>query len=71
MVTDIARSGWQYVLGALRNPDYVRKTRKHLYQEMGSKNSVARFNDIQTTEVGRFLLRVLDDPDKLHHHIRK
>ncbi|OQE16233.1 hypothetical protein PENFLA_c028G11077 [Penicillium flavigenum] len=64
-------SGWQYVLGALRNPDHVRKTRKHLYQEIGSKNSVSRFNDVQTTEVGRFLLRVLDEPDKLNQHIRK
>ncbi|CAI7648233.1 unnamed protein product [Penicillium palitans] len=69
MFTDM--SGWQYVLGARRNPDHVRKTRKHLYQEIGSKNSVARFNDVQTTEVGRFLLRVLDEPDKLHQHIRK
>ncbi|KGO66956.1 Cytochrome P450, E-class, group I [Penicillium expansum] len=44
MFTDM--SGWQFVLGALRNPDH-------------------------TAEVGRFLLRVLDEPDKLHQHIRK
>ncbi|KAJ5375711.1 hypothetical protein N7517_007717 [Penicillium concentricum] len=69
MFTDM--SGWQYVLGALINPDHVRKTRKHLYQEMGSKNSVARFNDTQTAEVSRFLVRVLDEPDKLQQHIRK
>jgi precorrin-6x reductase len=70
-MTDIARSGWQYVLGALRNTDHVKKTRKHLFQEMGSKNSVARFNDIQVAEVSRFLVRVLDKPENLLQHIRK
>ncbi|KAJ5642476.1 hypothetical protein N7490_006476, partial [Penicillium lividum] len=64
-------SGWQYVLGALRNPEHVRATRKYLYQEIGSKNSVACFNDVQITEVSRFLLRVLNDPENLQHHIRK
>ncbi|OQE34915.1 hypothetical protein PENCOP_c015G06813 [Penicillium coprophilum] len=64
-------SGWDLVLGALINPDHVRKTRKHLHQEMGSKNSVSRFNDTQVAEVGRFLVRVLDQPDNLQHHIRK
>ncbi|KAJ5205277.1 Cytochrome P450 [Penicillium cf. griseofulvum] len=38
---------------------------------MGSKNSVARFNDIQVAEVSRFLVRVLDKPDNLLQHIRK
>ncbi|KXG50521.1 Cytochrome P450 [Penicillium griseofulvum] len=64
-------SGWQYVLGALRKTDHVKKTRKHLFQEMGSKNSVARFNDIQVAEVSRFLVRVLDKPENLLQHIRK
>ncbi|KAJ5973004.1 uncharacterized protein N7479_002922 [Penicillium vulpinum] len=64
-------SGWQYVLGALRNPDHVKKTRKQLFQEIGSKNSVFRFNDVQTAEVSRFLIRVLDEPENLHQHIRK
>jgi ribosomal protein L20A (L18A) len=65
------RSGWHNVLGACRNLEDVRKTRKYLHQEIGSKHSVARFNDVQTAEVGRFLLRVLDEPGKLQQHIRK
>ncbi|KAJ5673894.1 hypothetical protein N7462_009333 [Penicillium macrosclerotiorum] len=64
-------SGWNNVLGALRNPDHTRQTRKHLYQEIGSNKSVSRFNEIQTAEVSRFLLRVLEEPDKLQQHIRK
>ncbi|KAJ5297506.1 hypothetical protein N7508_007755 [Penicillium antarcticum] len=64
-------SGWDKVLGAAKNPDYVRKTRKYLSREIGSNKNVSRFEDIQTTEVGRFLLRVFDEPEKLQQHIRK
>lgn len=48
-----------------------RQTRRNLHGEIGSNKSVARFNDIQAAEVARFLLRVLDAPDKLVEHIRK
>ncbi|KAJ6101032.1 hypothetical protein N7499_000662 [Penicillium canescens] len=64
-------SGWDKILGASRNPEHIRKTRKHLHQEIGSNKNVSRFEDIQTTEVGRFLLRVFDEPEKLQQHIRK
>ncbi|KAJ6089845.1 hypothetical protein N7467_005061 [Penicillium canescens] len=64
-------SGWDKILGASRNPEHIRKTRKHLHQEIGSNKNVSRFEDIQTTEVGRFLLRVFDQPEKLQQHIRK
>ncbi|KAJ5523658.1 hypothetical protein N7494_010308 [Penicillium frequentans] len=64
-------SGWQNVLGGLRNPEHVRMTRKYLYQEIGSNNSVACFNNVQITEVSRFLLRVMHEPEKLQQHIRK
>ncbi|KAJ5673715.1 hypothetical protein N7507_002842 [Penicillium longicatenatum] len=64
-------SGWHNVLGALRNPEHIRMTRKYLHQEIGSNNSVACFNDVQITEVSRFLLRVMNDPERLQQHIRK
>lgn len=67
----VPRSGWDKILGAARNPNYIRKTRKHLYQEIGSNKNVSRFEDVQATEVARFLLRVLEEPDKLQQHIRK
>ncbi|CAG8368430.1 unnamed protein product [Penicillium salamii] len=71
--TDIllARSGWNNVLGARRNPEHVRKTRKHLYQEIGSKKSVSAFDEVQRTEVSHFLLRLLNEPGNLQQHIRK
>ncbi|KAJ5762254.1 uncharacterized protein N7511_005636 [Penicillium nucicola] len=64
-------SGWDKILGAARNPEHVRKTRKHLHQEIGSNKNVARFEDIQAMEVGRFLLRVFAEPEKLQQNIRK
>ncbi|KAJ5166989.1 uncharacterized protein N7482_005770 [Penicillium canariense] len=64
-------SGWNEILGALRKPESVRKTRKNLYQEIGSNKSVSNFNGIQELEVARFLLRVLYSPEKLQQHIRK
>ncbi|CAG8011876.1 unnamed protein product [Penicillium olsonii] len=64
-------SGWNNVLGARRNPEHVRKTRKYLYQEIGSKKSVSAFDHVQRAEVSHFLLRLLNDPSKLQQHIRK
>ncbi|KAJ5339389.1 hypothetical protein N7452_006117 [Penicillium brevicompactum] len=64
-------SGWHNVLGARRNPEHVRKTRKNLYQEIGSNKSVSAFDEVQNTEVSHFLLRLLSNPEKLQQHIRK
>ncbi|RAL00798.1 cytochrome P450 [Aspergillus ibericus CBS 121593] len=65
-------AGWKdKVLGAVTDMEQFRQTRRHLHREIGSNNSVARFNDIQMAEVGRFLLRVVEEPDKLFSHIRK
>ncbi|GKZ23616.1 hypothetical protein AbraIFM66951_009891 [Aspergillus brasiliensis] len=63
-------AGWNNILAAVKQPQRIRATRKNLHREIGSNNSVARFNEIQMVEVGRFLLRVLDAPDKLMQHIR-
>ncbi|KAJ5450230.1 uncharacterized protein N7458_006679 [Penicillium daleae] len=64
-------SGCDEILGALRKPEHVRQTRKNIYQEIGSNKSVSSFNEVQQAEVARFLLRVLDTPEKLQQHIRK
>ncbi|OOF97574.1 hypothetical protein ASPCADRAFT_129254 [Aspergillus carbonarius ITEM 5010] len=65
-------AGWKdKVLGAVTDMVQFRQTRRNLHGEIGSNKSVARFNDIQAAEVARFLLRVLDAPDKLVEHIRK
>lgn len=64
-------SGWDAILGALRKPEAVRKTRKHLTREIGSNKSVSSFDPVQQAEVAHFLLRVLDAPYLLQQHIRK
>ncbi|PYH90001.1 cytochrome P450 oxidoreductase OrdA-like protein [Aspergillus ellipticus CBS 707.79] len=64
-------TGWDDILGCVKNPERVRQTRKHMHREIGSNKSVSRFNDIQSAEAGRFLLRVLESPDQLLQHIRK
>ncbi|PYI28700.1 cytochrome P450 oxidoreductase OrdA-like protein [Aspergillus indologenus CBS 114.80] len=64
-------SGWHNVLGSVKSTERLRATRRHLHQEIGSNRSVARFDAVQTAEVGRFLMRVLEAPGRLMEHIRK
>lgn len=44
--------------------------RKFMHQELGSRETVSQFNGVQEAEVGRFLLRILDQPEALMKHIR-
>ncbi|RAH49639.1 cytochrome P450 [Aspergillus brunneoviolaceus CBS 621.78] len=64
-------SGWHNVLGSVKSTDRLRATRKNLHREIGSNKSVGRFDAVQTAEVGRFLMRVLEAPGRLMEHIRK
>ncbi|OJI85071.1 hypothetical protein ASPTUDRAFT_54746 [Aspergillus tubingensis CBS 134.48] len=70
--TTAPRTGY-FAANSLRNNNdpRVRTERKLFYQQIGSNNSVARFNHIQEAEVGRTLLRVRDNPEGLQDHIRK
>ncbi|KAF7591621.1 hypothetical protein BBP40_001260 [Aspergillus hancockii] len=45
--------------------------RRAMNKEIGSKVAVSRFNELQAVEARRFLLRVLENPEDLTHHIRK
>lgn len=45
--------------------------RKYIHRELGSSLSVSRFNKAQETEVRRFLVRLLDAPQRLPQHARK
>jgi hypothetical protein len=47
-----------------------RRYRKYLHQELGTKVSAARFGDIQETEVGRQLVRALNEPGKWLDHCK-
>ncbi|GLA03815.1 hypothetical protein AnigIFM60653_003830 [Aspergillus niger] len=71
-ITALGRSGFKDIVSMRNNNDpRVRAERKLFYQQIGSNNSVARFNHIQEAEVGRFLVRVRDNPEGLQDHIRK
>ncbi|BCS17694.1 cytochrome P450 [Aspergillus puulaauensis] len=45
--------------------------RKYIHRELGSSLSVSRFNKAQETEVRRFLVCLLDAPQRLPQHARK
>ncbi|OJJ46795.1 hypothetical protein ASPZODRAFT_97356 [Penicilliopsis zonata CBS 506.65] len=64
-------SGWDNVLGSVRDPVQLRDTRRFLAQGIGSNKSVSRFDQVQKAEAARFLMRVLNAPEKLRQHIQK
>ncbi|OGM40602.1 cytochrome P450 monooxygenase [Aspergillus bombycis] len=65
-------AGWGQILGTLEYSDpSFKDMRKALGHQIGSRTAVSRFNAVQSLEVRRFLLRVLEDPDNLLQHIRK
>ncbi|OJJ00341.1 hypothetical protein ASPVEDRAFT_39786 [Aspergillus versicolor CBS 583.65] len=45
--------------------------RKYIHHDLGSSTSVSRFNKTQETEVRRFLVCLLDVPQRLPQHARK
>lgn len=63
--------GFKDMLGGLPYNDTLRRYRRYLHSVIGTKQSISRFNELQTAEVGRFLLRTLEDPSGLMRHIRK
>ncbi|KAI0813661.1 putative cytochrome P450 oxidoreductase OrdA-like protein [Xylaria sp. FL0064] len=63
--------GWENTLGMSPYNKRFRAMRKNLTRVIGSHSAVAKFGDLQTTEVGHFLLHVLRSPENLVNHIRK
>ncbi|KAF9887204.1 hypothetical protein FE257_010458 [Aspergillus nanangensis] len=64
-------SGWGDGLAMLEYSKRFHTYRKNMHREIGSKASVARFNQAQEVEVRRFLLRLLNNPNDLVGHARK
>ncbi|RAH43882.1 cytochrome P450 [Aspergillus brunneoviolaceus CBS 621.78] len=64
-------SGYNEVTSAMAYTDTLRIHRKLFHKQIGSVNSVARYNNFQEAEVGRFMLRSLEAPQDLIPHIRK
>ncbi|PYI36822.1 O-methylsterigmatocystin oxidoreductase [Aspergillus indologenus CBS 114.80] len=63
-------SGYNEVTSAMAYTDTLRVHRKLFHKQIGSVNSVARYNNFQEAEVGRFMLRSLEAPQDLIPHIR-
>ncbi|KAL4865823.1 hypothetical protein BDV12DRAFT_173973 [Aspergillus spectabilis] len=66
-----ALAGWGDGSAILRYGKRVHAYRRNMYREIGTKAGVARFQHTQDIEVGRFLLRMLDAPQRLTKHARK
>ncbi|KAF7553348.1 hypothetical protein G7Z17_g3701 [Cylindrodendrum hubeiense] len=47
-----------------------RRGRGFMHQEFGTRVAASRFGDLQEEEVGRFLLRVLSEPENVIEHIK-
>ena len=62
--------GWEHALSSQHYTDRFRAYRKNIHNTIGTKNAVSRYYPHQETEVRRFLYRVLEEPEKLLHHIR-
>ncbi|KAI0400732.1 putative cytochrome P450 oxidoreductase OrdA-like protein [Xylaria palmicola] len=63
--------GWENTIGLSPYNRRFRTMRKNLARLIGSQAAVAQFGDLQTAEVGHFLLHLLRSPDNLLGHIRK
>ncbi|KAK9780194.1 putative Cytochrome P450 [Seiridium cardinale] len=48
----------------------LRRCRKFVHQQLGTKAAVANFNNVQEAEVYRFLSRVLKEPEGLVKHLK-
>lgn len=70
LTTCTHRCGWENALSSQHYTDRFRAYRKNIHAVMGSKSAVSRFYPLQDVEVRRFLLRVLEEPENLLHHIR-
>jgi hypothetical protein len=52
-----------------QNSRTLRQYRRNAHAIIGTKETVSKYWGLQTEEVGRFLLRVLDDPESLKQHL--
>jgi hypothetical protein len=68
-VTISYRVGWKDSMAGQQNSHTLRKYRRNAHSIIGTKEAVSKYYELQTEEVGRFLLSVLDDPKSLKEHL--
>ncbi|KLO12343.1 cytochrome P450 [Schizopora paradoxa] len=62
--------GWENTLAMQHYSPRFRAYRKNIYQLMGSKNAINKFNPLIEEETRRTLIRIVEDPQQLMGHIR-
>ncbi|KAI2613241.1 cytochrome P450 [Hypoxylon sp. NC1633] len=60
--------GWENITTIIQYGDRLRAHRRRMFAVLGTKGAVARFCPLQTDEVHKFLLRVLDEPHDIAKH---
>ncbi|RDW63545.1 O-methylsterigmatocystin oxidoreductase-2 [Coleophoma cylindrospora] len=70
MVFAFEMCGWINTISSQPNNSRHRLYRKYAHQTIGTKAAVSQLSEIQEAEVGRFLQRLKQTPDKLVAHIR-
>ncbi|KAI0002705.1 cytochrome P450 oxidoreductase OrdA-like protein [Xylariaceae sp. FL0662B] len=62
--------GWENSTVLLQYNDRWRASRKAMHSIIGSKAALSRMYPLQDAEVHRFLLRVLEEPERFEEHLR-
>lgn len=71
VMTFLNSCGWERGVGAQQNNTSFKAQRKHIFQQIGTKNSVSKFWGLQEIVVGRFLWRANKDHGRnLEQHIK-
>lgn len=62
--------GYNQILSFKPYDNSFKQHRKLVHQQVGTKAAASRFRDVQDVESRRFLLRILETPEKLSSHIK-
>ncbi len=70
MVFSMQMCGWKHATSSQPYGDRLRSYRQRFHRFFGTQASLARYGPVQEAEVGRFLLRILRQPEGLRDHLR-
>lgn len=68
-LTENYRSGWTFNTGLMRNNERWRRERK-VFQQTFKRDTVARFQPIQSNKVHMMLRQLLNDPEDFAAHYK-
>ncbi len=70
MVFGMQMCGWTHVMSSQQYTARFRAYRQKIHKAIGSLSSILRYSSLQEMEVDRFLLRAIEDHDRLDQHLR-